>query len=166
MLVCSCIGPTETEPASPSSSGQEPSASVISEPEATEPGPEETDEPAPEETEVPAPEDEDEPDPYDERCKSVNQATLKQIRGTFVAPVGVIRAYQVTSEETRGLTFITLATQGFPKGVFAKTGELAAPTYATHKRRLYTASGQAIRFSEGSKTPNITDNDDLIFFRL
>lgn len=90
-------------------------------------------------------------------CKPVPAADLKQITDKFVAPAKVVSAYQVVSTEVKGYVAITVGTDGFPKGVFHKTGEIPAPSFAMYQGKLYTASGQAIRFTNGSNVPNISD---------
>lgn len=99
--------------------------------------------------------------PAHKECKKPSAATLDKITSTFVAPATVVAAYQVKDTETPGLVSVVVGTDGFPEGVSHKDAETPAPSYATYKGKLYTASGQAMRYS-GDSLPNVTDNPDLI----
>lgn len=96
--------------------------------------------------------------PKSYRCQPVSAEVLAEITSTFVAEIPVVLAYQVTSNDpqNRGWTFVTVATDGFPSGIEHVEREFSAPTYAVHAGRLYASSGQAIRYSEGSSTPNVS----------
>jgi hypothetical protein len=93
-------------------------------------------------------------------CEKPPAATVKRITSTFVAPVKVVVAYQVKDTETPGFIGVVVGTDGFPESVPHKSEETPAPEYALHKRTLYTASGQAIRYS-GESIPNVTSINNL-----
>lgn len=99
--------------------------------------------------------------PAHKECKKPSAATLDRITSTFVAPAKVVAAYQVKDTETAGLVSVVVGTDGFPKGVSHKPDETPAPSYALYKGKLYTSSGQAVRYS-GDTLPNVTDNPDLL----
>jgi hypothetical protein len=67
----------------------------------------------------------------------------------------VVVAYQVKDAELPGYIAVVVGTDGFPKGVPHKSEEIPAPDYALYKGKLYTASGQAIKYS-GESIPNVT----------
>jgi hypothetical protein len=98
--------------------------------------------------------------PKHPECKKPPAATVKRITSTWVAPAKVVVAYQVKDKEVPGYIGVTLGTDGFPKGVPHKSEEISAPDYALYKGKLYTASGQAIRYS-GESIPNVTSINDL-----
>jgi hypothetical protein len=101
--------------------------------------------------------------PKHPECKKPTAATIKRITSTWVAPAKVIVAYQVKDHETPGHVAVTVGTDGFPKGVPHKSEEIPAPDYALYKGKLYTASGQAIRYS-GESIPNVTSaNVNLVY---
>jgi hypothetical protein len=93
-------------------------------------------------------------------CKKPPAATVKRVTSTWVAPAKVVVAYQVKDKEVAGYIGVTLGTDGFPKGVPHKSEEISAPDYALYKGKLFTASGQAIRYS-GESIPNVTSINDL-----
>lgn len=97
--------------------------------------------------------------PKSYRCQPVSADVLANITSTFVAEIPVVVAYQVSSydPQNRGWIFVTVATGGFPAGVHHVDREFPSPTYAVHAGRLYSADGQAIRYSEGSATPNLSE---------
>jgi hypothetical protein len=98
--------------------------------------------------------------PKHPECKKPRAATVKRITSTFVAPVEVVVAYQVKDTEVPGYIGVVVGTDGFPKGVPHKSEEIPAPDYALYKGRLYTASGQAIRYS-GESIPNVASISDI-----
>ena len=98
--------------------------------------------------------------PSNPDCNPVATTTLDLITQTFVAPAQVIASYQVASTETPGWIFVTVGTEGFPSGVSHKPGEIPAPSYATFDGILYTASGQAVRYSPSPSIPNVSGTDD------
>jgi hypothetical protein len=99
--------------------------------------------------------------PEHAECKKPPTATVDKITATFVAPVEVATAYQVKDTETPGYVAVVVGTDGLPEGVPHKDEEIPAPGYALYKGKLYTADGQAIRYS-GDSLPNVNDNPDLI----
>jgi hypothetical protein len=101
--------------------------------------------------------------PVHEECKKSPASTVERITSTFVAPVKVVTAYQVRSKDTPEYLSVTVGTDGFPEGVAHKDQETPAPDYAIYRGKLYTASGQAMRYS-GESIPNITDVDPLLTY--
>jgi hypothetical protein len=98
--------------------------------------------------------------PKHPECKKPSAATVKRITRTFVAPVKVVVAYQVKDTEVPGYIGVVVGTDGFPEGVPHKSEEIPAPDYALYKGKLYTASGQAIRYS-GESIPDVTSINDI-----
>ena len=94
------------------------------------------------------------PAAVDPSCVEATPEQLAAITATFIAPVDVVAAYQADSAETPGLTFVTVATVGFPEGVYSKTGETPAPGYVFINGVLNTSTGQAMRYSDPA-VPNI-----------
>lgn len=83
-------------------------------------------------------------------CKPVPPELLKRITDAFVAPVDAVVAYQARSTDSPGYTAITVGTDGFPDGVPRRDTEIPAPDFGLWKGELYTASGQAIRYTGGN----------------
>lgn len=98
--------------------------------------------------------------PEHKECTKPPAAKLNKITSTFVAPVKVVTAYQVKDAETPGYVAVVVGTDGFPEGVPHKDAETPAPSYGLYKGKLYTSSGQAMKYS-GDSLPNVSDNPDL-----